>query len=152
MHEQAEKGGCPIAVGSGKPGEHNRTIMPGPWTVLLVEDDETIRALLRLYMARMNLHIFEVNDGMEAIGLAVELEPDLIITDLTMPRMSGIELIKALRANSSEKLKSVPIIAMTGATMVLHQEAKDAGANVILEKPTNHKQIRQTISLFLKEA
>jgi CheY-like chemotaxis protein len=116
--------------------------------VLVVEDDETIRNLIRLYLVRFPITFFEAKDGLEGLALAARTLPDLIITDITMPRMDGLELIKALQA--VEKMKHIPIIVITGTALPDPATLMKEGAAAILQKPVAHAQMRQVISVFLK--
>jgi CheY-like chemotaxis protein len=116
--------------------------------VLVVEDDETIRNMIRLYLVRFPITIYEARDGLEGLALSARILPDLILTDITMPRMDGLELIKALQA--VEKMKNIPIIVITGTPLPDASTLMKEGAAAILQKPVTHAEIRQAISLFLK--
>lgn len=116
--------------------------------VLVVEDDETIRNLIRLYLVRFPITIFEARDGLEGLALIAKIIPDLVITDITMPRMDGLELIKALQA--VEKLKAIPVIVITGTALPDPATLMKEGATAILHKPVTHGELRQAISVFLK--
>lgn len=115
--------------------------------ILIIEDDGTIRGLVRLYLVRSPFTFYDASDGMDGLAMAIQIVPDLIITDLMMPRMDGIDLIKAVRGH--EKLKAIPIIALSGANYEEHSKAMQAGALTVLEKPVNHFELRQAISVFL---
>lgn len=118
--------------------------------VLIVEDDEGFRVLLRVYLMRMGVSLYEASDGLDGYALAREIEPDLIICDLSMPRSNGIDFIKNIRSSVFDALKDCPIIVISGGTVELQRLAIDAGANTVLEKPyVSQSTIRQTVQVFL---
>ncbi len=115
--------------------------------ILIVEDDEAIRILIRLYIVRLPFTIYEAVDGLDGLAVANQIVPDLIITDLAMPRMGGLELIKAIRAN--KKLELIPIIVITGTEHAEQISAIAAGASTVIQKPIKHSVLRQNINVFL---
>jgi CheY-like chemotaxis protein len=119
--------------------------------VLIIEDDQTIRVMIRLFLIRMKVEVYEAKDGVEGLTQAQLLKPDLIMTDLMMPILNGIDLIEALKGGIDDTLKKIPIIALTGGGRELQDKALQAGANSILQKPVRHEELRQVVSLFLKE-
>src|SRR4051812_25397812 len=118
--------------------------------ILLVEDDESVRILLKLYLMRLNYKLLEAKNGLEGLGVAKQFEPHLIITDLTMPVMDGITLVKTIRAD--EKLKKTPIIVITGTSSEYQQKASDAGADAVLNKPVVRRDLIEIIEvIFLNQ-
>jgi CheY-like chemotaxis protein len=103
-------------------------------TVLVVEDDEDSRLLMRLELERLGYLVIEADDGAKAVEIAGREHPDIILMDLTLPVMDGIEATEKIRA--TEGLNGVPVIAVTA-----HQEtdfregAKVAGFNAYVTKP-----------------
>ncbi|MCC7449865.1 MAG: response regulator [Anaerolineae bacterium] len=79
-------------------------------TLLLVEDDLSVRQSLRVYFEDSGFSVLEANDGLEALELFHKRKPDLVLTDLMMPRLSGIPLITALKSESPD----TPIIVVSG--------------------------------------
>ena len=118
-------------------------------TVLLVDDDEIIRTLLKLFLNGIPLTFWEENDGQGALHLARQIHPDLIITDLHMPKMDGAQLTTALRAEPDVRLANVPIIVITGTSSDNQDRAYQAGANVVLEKPVARKLLLTAMEQFL---
>lgn len=116
--------------------------------VLIVEDDENVRILLRIFLIRMNLNLMEARSGIEAFGLAKQIIPDLIITDLYMPGMDGIGLIKKIRSDGV--LMRVPIIVVTGGTPEAQENAMNAGANAVIGKPLARRELVTMIESVLK--
>lgn len=101
-------------------------------TVLIIEDAEEMRDLLRNYMRRLGYEAVEANDGLEGIKLAQSLRPDLIVLDLMMPVAAGDFTLGFLR--STEALKKIPVI-VTSAYPNACNIAAQLGANACLGKP-----------------
>ncbi|MBA2380602.1 MAG: response regulator [Chloroflexi bacterium] len=103
-----------------------------PATVLVAEDEPSIRALIELVLGREGLRVLAVGDAEEALALAASTEIDLLVTDVVMPGRSGFELAKALRAGQPH----VAVIFMSGYTEAgLSNEAAIARPDVLLDKP-----------------
>ena len=79
--------------------------------VLVVDDMAAIRALVRVYLMAFKFEFFEATNGLEALESARAKPPDLIITDIQMPVMGGLELLQQIRLDS--RLRSVPIIVLS---------------------------------------
>jgi two-component system, cell cycle response regulator DivK len=105
-------------------------------SVLLVEDDEDTRYLMRLELERRDYHVIEAEDGEQAVTLAEQERPDIILMDLSLPTMDGLEATKLIRGLNG--LSDVPVIAVTA-----HQEtdfregAKASGFNAYATKPVD---------------
>ncbi len=105
--------------------------------VLVVEDNEDARALMKTILKRDQLDVVVARDGIEGLERALSESPDLIITDISMPRLSGSAMIRKLRASSEHK--HVPILAITAYGMEKAMEAIRAGASRALARPfENH--------------
>jgi two-component system cell cycle response regulator DivK len=102
--------------------------------VLVVEDNDLNR---KLFCDLLRAHDYEaepVSDGRDAVGTARSLAPDLIIMDIQMPYVSGLDLISELKA--SEELKSIPIMAVTAyAAKGDEERIRAAGAESYVSKP-----------------
>ena len=92
------------------------------------------------------MDVVEAADGMIAFDAAVGLSPDLVITDIAMPRMDGIELTRALRLQSSTE--RVPIIAVTGEQAVFAR-ARDAGCTAVVSKPCAAYDLVRLVEQFI---
>jgi CheY-like chemotaxis protein len=107
--------------------------------VLLVEDYDTVRQVLRCTLEEGGYQVIEARNGVEALSLCRVEEPDLVVTDLIMPDKDGLETIAELRQIAS----NLPVIAMSGggrvgASLYL-AVAETLGAALVLEKPfTGH--------------
>ena len=103
-------------------------------TILLVEDDEDLRAIVRITLEKPSLHILEARDGTTALGLAKEVIPHLILLDWMMPGMNGIEVIEALRSDpETADIHIVMLTARDGAEDI--HRGLEAGADAYLVKP-----------------
>jgi len=103
-------------------------------TILYVEDNELNRKMLRHLLRATSYRLIEAPDGETGITMAREQHPDLILMDVQLPKISGIEATRALRAEPSTA--DTPIIAITSfALSGDEQRAKEAGASAYLAKP-----------------
>ena len=102
--------------------------------ILYVEDNELNRKIVRDLLKRTSYRLIEANDGETGVATALEQRPDLILMDLQLPKMSGLDAVRALRAEPA--MAATPIIAITSfALSGDQQKAKDAGASDYLAKP-----------------
>ena len=108
--------------------------------VLLVEDDRDTREMYSEFLSYSGMRVTEASSGPRALDSARAERPDVIVTDIAMPGMDGIELSRKLRA--SEPTRDVPIIAVTGS---LSEGAREAGANIVLEKPCSPDELLHVI-------
>ena len=103
-------------------------------TILYVEDNELNRKIVRDLLRRTSYRLIEAHDGEAGMTVAREQRPDLILMDLQLPKVSGIEATRALRGEPSTA--ATPIIAITSfALSGDEQRAKEAGASAYLAKP-----------------
>jgi len=111
--------------------------------ILFVDDNQEIRAYLRLMLSPA-FEIVEAADGEAGIKAAIEFQPDLIISDMVMPVMSGLELCKAMKKN--ELTSHIPIILLTSQTTEANQlSGYEAGADAYLLKPLSQPILFQVI-------
>lgn len=110
-------------------------------TVLIIEDEAELRALLKRKLTSAGHTVVEARNGKEGMAAHDETHPDVVITDIVMPEMDGLELIMALRAAKV----TVPIIAMSGGGMVAAAKylrpAKKLGAQRVFTKPIDFDEI-----------
>src|SRR5205814_2213239 len=102
-------------------------------SVLIVEDNPDASALLQFLLEDEGLEVLIAENGTEALFLLTQFRPDLILTDLAMPQMNGLELIKRVKqqAESSE----IPIVVLTAYRGNYLDAALSAGATAVLRKP-----------------
>ncbi len=111
--------------------------------VLLVEDDADARGLYGYMLALAGHRVKAVRNGLEAFAEIQVNRPDVIVTDIAMPVLSGLDLIMALRAN--EELADLPVVAITSFGENLREQARAAGATESIDKPTELARIREVI-------
>ncbi len=103
-------------------------------SVLVVEDSISTRRSLAEFMQDLNYQVFTAKDGVEAIEIMRQHRPTILLTDLEMPRMNGLELTSYVK--SHDETKDIPVIMLTSRTTEKHkQEAKSIGVDEYLTKP-----------------
>jgi PAS domain S-box-containing protein len=108
--------------------------------VLLVEDNVTNMMVTSDFLNEKNFEVIEAGDGLEAIKQAIKQRPDIILMDIQMPGISGLEAIKSIR--TAPELAYTPIIALTALAMPGDRElCIEAGANQYLSKPVSLKKL-----------
>ena len=121
--------------------------------ILIVEDEIRIREGLRKLLNKINpeyVVVGEAQDGEEGLNMCRDLHPDLIITDVQMPRMDGYEAAKRIRALEDKEKASVPIIAVTAnAFEEDRKQALEAGMNSHLSKPYDIPKMLETLGEIL---
>jgi CheY-like chemotaxis protein len=117
--------------------------------ILVIEDDLEARDAATIWLELEGHTVIVANDGREGLAKAFSEIPDLIVTDLVMPRLDGVETIKLIRAIPTLP-STLPIIAMTGFQMPLAEEAVMAGANKIIGKPYDPDILLANIKSLLK--
>lgn len=114
-------------------------------TVLIVEDDADNRELLRVMLELWKYHVIEAADGIEALNLAETSCPDLILMDIKLPNIDGLETARLIR--QSAKISSTPIIFLSGCAESKYRfAANEVGANDYLVKPLNFEKMKSAIA------
>lgn len=112
-------------------------------TILVVEDTVDTRELLHLYFSSAGFTVIVAADGGEGLHRAKADRPDLIVTDIQMPNLDGIGMIKQLRAEL--EYANIPIIALSAYGNESSSEAIRAGATKTLTKPMNMEELTSII-------
>jgi CheY-like chemotaxis protein/anti-sigma regulatory factor (Ser/Thr protein kinase) len=116
--------------------------------ILLAEDNETNISSMYSYLEAKGYRIYVARDGLEAIAFAKEYQPDLILMDIQMPVMNGLDAIKQIRLEPN--FGNTPIIALTALAMESdRQKCLDSGANEYITKPVRLQVLSQKIQTFL---
>ncbi len=116
--------------------------------VMVVDDSLTVRKITTRLLERAGYQVVTAKDGVDALEQLMEIEPDVMLLDIEMPRMDGFELTKRLRQDS--KTKDLPIIMITSRTADKHRNyAMELGVNEYLGKPYQEDELLQHIARFV---
>src|SRR5713226_8973672 len=120
----------------------------GARTILLVEDFDDTRLMMKLWLAKEGYHVVEAENGEEAIRLAQEELPDLIIMDLMMPGLSGLDATRRIREH--EALGQIPIVAVSAyGADEYRTKALDAGCTEYVSTPFEPRALEELIKRLL---
>ena len=120
-------------------------------TILYIEDNEYNRKIVRQLLGRTSYRLMEAVDGESGVAMAQKELPQLILMDVQLPKMSGLDATKALRANP--RTKDIPIIVITSFALSGDREkASDAGADNYLAKPYSPRELLALVRQYLPEA
>ena len=141
-----------VTAAACAPPENGETIRPTAVAaklggrVLIADDNEDIRDLVELYLTAMGLAVLIAEDGRQAVDTAMAQQPDLVLMDMEMPEVSGLEAVIALRTQGYTR----PIMMLTGhlgdAEAAL---AKEAGCDMLLTKPIDRERLQAAITQML---
>ena len=119
-------------------------------TILYVEDNELNRRIVRDLLKRTTYKLIEAHDGEAGIATALAERPDLMLMDIQLPKISGLDVMRRLRKEATTA--TTPIIALTSfALSGDDQRAKDAGATAYLTKPFSPMVLLALIRKLLPE-
>jgi DNA-binding response OmpR family regulator len=122
-----------------------------PKTILLADDSQLVLKVMANILESENYRVLTAADGQQALEVACRERPDLIITDLMMPRMNGIELVRQLKSQLATRY--IPVIMLTARQEVDSEvEGMAAGADDYLTKPVNPKRLLARVERFLKRS
>jgi CheY-like chemotaxis protein len=118
-------------------------------TILVIEDDEVARELMRMALEMRGYKVVTAEDGIQGYDEAVQARPDLIITDIQMPAADGVHLVRRVR--DTPELMETPILVTTGfgsgsATFALGQ-----GATAYEPKPINPESFMATVKRLIEQ-
>lgn len=118
--------------------------------VLVVDDSLTVRKVTARTLERNNLDVILARDGVEALGFLHEQKPDVVLTDIEMPRMDGFELLGAIR--NDEQTRNVPVIMISSRTGQKHRSRAEAlGVSAYLGKPYAEADLIERIEHFVAQ-
>ena len=119
-----------------------------PKRILIVEDNKIDVRLLKDILETRGYDTLQTGDGFEAINLAFANLPDLILMDIQLPEISGLEVTRRLRGD--ERSRQIPIVAVTAFAMGWHErEALDSGCDAYVSKPISMLGFLRTVESFL---
>ena len=119
-----------------------------PKKVLIVEDNELNMKLFRDLLEAQDYEVLETREGLQALTIARQHKPDLILMDIQLPEISGLEVTKWLKED--EELARIPVIAVTAFAMKGDEERiREGGCEAYLSKPISVMQFLDTIRTYL---
>jgi two-component system cell cycle response regulator DivK len=119
--------------------------------ILIVEDQEDNRAILRDVLSTAGYELIEAVDGGEGVELALRERPDLILMDIQLPVLDGYEATRRIKGNA--ELKSIPIIAVTSYALSGDEaKARAAGCDGYVTKPFSPRQLLTKVREYLPSA
>ena len=112
--------------------------------ILIVEDHPDIRRLLTFILRRQGYEILETNTGSSAVTLVTTEKPDLVLLDLSLPDLSGLEIARTIKQNP--ETTQIPLVALSGySEREIESKAFEAGMAEYLVKPTETKRLVEVI-------
>ena len=114
--------------------------------IVIAEDDEDIRHVTAHFLEAAGHTVIATGDGAEASTAVRDHEPDAVITDLQMPRMTGLALCRAVR--DDPRLRRTPVLVFSGS-FDLQQTAAEAGVTAVLVKPISSRQLVRRLNAEL---
>ncbi len=132
----------------GAPGEHPGCGEPMSKTILIVEDNDLNMKLFHDLLEAHGYNTLQTKDGVEALRLAREHRPDLIVMDIQLPEISGLEVTKWIKEDDT--LRSIPVVAVTAFAMKGdEQKMREGGCEAYLAKPISVAYFIKTLQTFL---
>jgi len=114
-------------------------------TVLVAEDSEDTRIMLKRALELKGYHVLEAEDGQQALDMTRQYRPSLIVIDLNMPVLDGLETVKNFREREGEG-EHVPVIAITAYDVYgMEEAALESGCNVYLSKPLHLEELDRAL-------
>ena len=121
---------------------------PRPQTLLVVDDNPSVRQLWSAWLGLWNFLVLEAHDGAEAVQMAREEHPALIVMDIAMPRLDGLAATRCLK--SASETAEIPVVMLTAhATGDHRQRALDVGCEAFLTKPCDVDHLLNVIRVLL---
>ena len=118
--------------------------------ILIVDDSETVRQVLQLALGNAGYKVVEAEDGFDALAKLSVAQIDMLITDLNMPNMDGLELIKKVREEGNQRF--TPIVMLTTESSEEKKKAgREAGASGWIVKPFKPEQLLKVVKMVLGE-
>lgn len=117
--------------------------------VLIADDDETLRQLITEALPRHRFEVYQAADGPETLDTVKNLRPDIVILDVMMPGMDGIEVCRAIRENP--QTRNIPVILLTAKAPIEDKlKGIESGADDYITKPFNFMELQARIEMHLR--
>lgn len=123
--------------------------MAGPKRkVLLADDEDDIKLIIQMFLETSGYEVITAYDGLDAIEKAKETKPDLILMDIMMPVIDGIEVTRQIK--SLEETKHIPVVMLTAAAQsAMVERAMKAGASDYISKPFEPENLKNVVDQIL---
>ena len=119
-------------------------------TVMVVDDSLTVRKITSRLLMREGYQVILAKDGVDALEQLVDATPDVILSDIEMPRMDGFDLVRNIRADA--RLRSLPVVMITSRTADKHRNyALEIGANHYLGKPYDEVELLGIVAGYCRK-
>jgi CheY-like chemotaxis protein len=118
-----------------------------PKTILIVEDFEDTRVMVKFLLEEMGYRVLEASDGWKAVESVKRHAPDLILMDMALPLINGLSATKLIR--QFDETAAIPIIAFTASGQYLYKQAIEAGCNDLINKPLDIDKLQPMIEQYL---
>ena len=115
--------------------------------ILVADDEADARIVLKTFLEADGFHVIEASDGYDALDKAVKHQPDLIIMDMAMPFMDGVNSTRAIRQR--EGISRTPILGLTAYGAFYEPRALDAGCTDVLHKPIDFSQLKPLVDEYI---
>jgi CheY-like chemotaxis protein len=119
--------------------------------ILIADDEPSVRSLVKKLLGN-DCTVIEANDGKEAVNMAINEKPDLILMDILMPKMDGLTACYTIKAN--EATKEIPVVMLTAVDYELNKKLSQdiMGAHGYITKPFSAGQLMDTVGQFLGDS
>jgi CheY-like chemotaxis protein len=118
------------------------------YRILIAEDFEENRTALKLMLKLAGFEVLEASDGQEALNLTLRHRPDLVLMDISLPEIDGLQATRQLRCN--EEFKQLPIIIISGYdNPETRDEVSSAGGTDFMSKPIEFDELKKLIEMHL---
>jgi two-component system, cell cycle response regulator DivK len=122
--------------------------MPTHRKVLIVDDDRDARELFTFVLEDAGATVALAEDGVTGLRAALERQPDLVLTDIAMPRMDGINMVRHMR--EQECTRTIPVVAVTGHVVAdLPERARQAGCVEVVAKPCSPDALVHLVNRYI---
>ena len=131
-----------------QPAEENTTVELTGETILVVDDSPTVRKLIAGKLEKCGHEVYCSGDGVEAMDQLASLRPDLILLDITMPRMDGYQVCKLIRGNP--EMKDTPVVMISGKDGFFDKvRGRMAGCSGYITKPFGPETLMKAVEAYL---
>ena len=119
-------------------------------TILVADDHEDTRVILRHYFEAMGYNVLEAHDGEQTLASLQDSHPDAVVLDIQMPRMDGIAVLRAVRGNGA--LRDIRILALSAHALSDEvRQIREAGADAYLAKPADPKAVVDAVRALMEQ-